>query len=52
MNELMKTGSTQGYLDAGKMMPFDEFNKLIGLPELRYAERKYSSGRDISDEVN
>jgi carboxyvinyl-carboxyphosphonate phosphorylmutase len=45
MIHLKETGGTKDYLD--KMITFEEFNKLIGLPEIRELERKYATGRDI-----
>jgi len=42
MNELKETGSTS----ADKMFDFSAFNKLIGLPKVREAERIYATGRN------
>jgi methylisocitrate lyase len=42
MHELKITGSTKSYLD--KMISFNEFNDLIGLPEIREFEKKYVRG--------
>ena len=39
METLYKTGSTADYLD--KMIKFDEFNKLMGLDEIREIEQHY-----------
>ncbi len=39
METLKKDGTTQNYI--GNMLPFVEFNKLIGLPEVRQTEAKY-----------
>jgi 2-methylisocitrate lyase-like PEP mutase family enzyme len=51
VTELMRTlkteGTTKNFLD--RMIPFEEFNKLIGLPEIRKFEEKYSTGRDCSN---
>ncbi|PWC17094.1 carboxyvinyl-carboxyphosphonate phosphorylmutase [Brenneria roseae subsp. roseae] len=47
VTELMKTlkqyGTTENFLP--KMIPFEEFNRLVGLPEIRLAEEKYKTGR-------
>jgi 2-methylisocitrate lyase-like PEP mutase family enzyme len=47
--ELMKTlkneGTTAGCIK--DMIPFDHFNQLIGLPEIRVQERQYSTGRSL-----
>lgn len=45
MRTLKKEGTTRNYLD--KMIAFEEFNKLIGLPEVRNIEKKYATGRNI-----
>jgi len=45
MIHLKETGRTNDYMD--KMITFEEFNKLIGLPEIREIERKYATGRNI-----
>jgi len=45
MIHLKETGRTSDYMD--KMITFEEFNKLIGLPEIRELERKYATGRNI-----
>lgn len=43
--KILKTeGTTRNYLD--KMISFEEFNKLIGLPQIRLIEQKYATGRD------
>ena len=47
MNELKKTGTTAGMLE--RMIPFDKFNELVGLPAIREKERKYSTGRNVAD---
>jgi len=39
METLFKTGSTSGYMD--KMITFNDFNKLVGLEELRRKEAYY-----------
>jgi len=44
MRELKRTGTTAGMLD--DMIPFDEFNKLVGLNDIREKERKYATGRN------
>jgi len=44
MRELKRTGTTVGMLD--DMIPFDEFNKLVGLNDIREKERKYATGRN------
>lgn len=41
---LKETGTTEGMLD--QMITFEDFNKLVGLPEIRRVEREYHSGRD------
>lgn len=43
MQNLKKEGTTKGYLD--KMIAFEDFNKLIGLPEIRKIEQKYTIDR-------
>ncbi|NLZ53449.1 MAG: isocitrate lyase/PEP mutase family protein [Thermoanaerobacteraceae bacterium] len=43
MQTLKKEGTTKGYLD--KMIAFEDFNKLIGLPEIRRIEQKYTTDR-------
>lgn len=52
MEELKITGSTKQSLQEGKLLPFDQFNELIGLPEIRRIERDYQSGRNIEDDVD
>ncbi|KYH31766.1 isocitrate lyase/PEP mutase family protein [Neomoorella mulderi] len=51
VTELMRTlkadGTTKNFLD--RMIAFEEFNKLIGLPEIRKIEKKYSTGRNFAD---
>ena len=49
MQELKKTGTTKGFMD--RMLPFDQFNRFIGLPDIRRIERDYASGREVSEEV-
>jgi methylisocitrate lyase len=39
--ELAKTGSSAAFTD--RMILFDEFNRLVGLPEIREKERHYAS---------
>lgn len=43
MECLKKTGSTEGMIP--NMITFEDFNKLVGLPEVRRVEREYHSGR-------
>jgi carboxyvinyl-carboxyphosphonate phosphorylmutase len=43
MKELKEMGTTTGLLD--RMIAFDEFNKLLGLPEIRKLEMRYATGR-------
>lgn len=43
MRTLKKDGTTKGFLD--RMIVFEEFNKLIGLPEIREIEQRYATGR-------
>lgn len=45
MLHLKETGRTNDYLD--NMITFEEFNKLIGLPEIRELERKYATSRNL-----
>ncbi len=49
MNELKNTGSARRFMEEGRMLPFDMFNQLIGLPEIRRIEREYNSGRVLDD---
>lgn len=49
MIHLKETGRTNDYLD--NMITFEEFNKLIGLPEVREMERKYATGRNVEVEA-
>ncbi len=51
MEELKTTGTTKASLEAGKLLPFDKFNQLIGLPEVRRIEREYNSGRVVDENV-
>ncbi|MGI6423653.1 MAG: isocitrate lyase/PEP mutase family protein [Tepidanaerobacteraceae bacterium] len=44
MRTLKNGGTTEDALD--KMITFEEFNKLIGLPEIRKIEKKYLTGRN------
>lgn len=44
MQEIKEKGSTEQKLD--KMIPFSDFNDLIGLPEIRELEKKYVRGGD------
>lgn len=48
MVELKNTGTTAGFMD--KMIYFEEFNKLVGLPKIRKIERDYFSGRTLVNE--
>ncbi len=43
MRYLRAEGTTKGILD--RMITFEEFNRLIGLPEIRRAEERYATGR-------
>ncbi|MDD4570052.1 MAG: isocitrate lyase/PEP mutase family protein [Tepidanaerobacteraceae bacterium] len=43
MQTLKKEGTTKGFLD--KMIAFEDFNKLIGLPEIRKIEQNYTTDR-------
>ena len=52
MQDLKETGSTQRFLESGRMIPFEEFNRLVGLPEIRRAEKEYASGRFIAEDIN
>lgn len=47
MKSLKARGTTKSHLD--KMMTFDEFNRLIGLGEVRQMEQKYATGRSTPD---
>ena len=42
--ELARTGSSTAFTD--RMILFDEFNKLVGLPEIREKERHYASSHE------
>lgn len=42
MKELKNRGTTRDFIE--KMIPFQEFNELIGLPEIRELETKYVRG--------
>jgi carboxyvinyl-carboxyphosphonate phosphorylmutase len=44
MKELKNTGTTAGMID--EMIPFDEFNELVGLNTIREKEKLYATGRD------
>ena len=39
MAELFKTGTTRGYAD--RMIDFNDFNRLVGLEDIRESERRY-----------
>jgi methylisocitrate lyase len=39
LSELLRTGSIAGFQD--RMIVFDEFNALVGLPEIRAEEDRY-----------
>ncbi|MPN61695.1 2,3-dimethylmalate lyase [bioreactor metagenome] len=41
MSHLLRNGTTSGY--EGGMMNFEEFNKLVGLEEVRVLEKKYTA---------
>ncbi len=43
MKEIKEKGTTNDYLD--QMIPFEDFNNLMGLPEYRRKEEKYNTGR-------
>jgi carboxyvinyl-carboxyphosphonate phosphorylmutase len=43
MKELKTTGTTAGMID--EMIPFNEFNELVGLNIIREKEREYATGR-------
>lgn len=47
MEILKKDGSTKE--GVGRMVPFEEFNTIMGLDAVREMERKYSTGRNISE---
>jgi carboxyvinyl-carboxyphosphonate phosphorylmutase len=47
MTELKETGTTKRLLDTGDLIPFEKFNELIGLPQVREFESKYATGRDL-----
>lgn len=49
MIHLKETGRTNDYMD--KMITFEEFNRLIGLPEIREIEKKYATGRNMEVEA-
>lgn len=49
MIHLKETGRTNDYMD--KMITFEEFNRLIGLPEIREIEKKYATGRNVEVEA-
>jgi len=44
MKELKTTGTTAGMID--EMIPFSEFNELVGLNSIREKEKAYATGRD------
>ena len=44
MRILKRDGTTKAVVD--RMIPFEEFNELIGLPEIRDMEKRYATGRD------
>ncbi len=43
MHELRERGTTAGMLD--RMIAFEDFNRLLGLPDIRRMEMKYGTGR-------
>lgn len=45
LEQMMRDGNNQ-HLD-GKIIPFQEFNKLIGLPKIREIEKSFLTGNDI-----
>lgn len=48
MNTLKAEGTTEGFMD--RMIPFDKFNRMIGLPEIRSREEKFFTGRCCIEE--
>ena len=48
MRRLKEEGTTANMVD--KMIPFADFNRLVGLPDIRDKEAKYATGRNIKDE--
>ena len=48
VQDLMKIIKSEGTTKSAinNMITFEEFNKLVGLPEIRQIEKKYSTGRD------
>jgi len=48
MNTLKAEGTTEGFMD--RMIPFDKFNRMIGLPDIRAKEEKYDTGRCFLEE--
>ena len=48
MKRLKAEGTTANMVD--DMIPFPEFNRMVGLPDIREREAKYATGRNIKDE--
>jgi 2-methylisocitrate lyase-like PEP mutase family enzyme len=48
MNTLKAEGTTEGFMD--RMIPFDKFNRMIGLPDVRAKEEKFDTGRCFVEE--
>jgi carboxyvinyl-carboxyphosphonate phosphorylmutase len=48
MNTLKAEGTTEGFMD--RMIPFDKFNKMIGLSDVRAKEEKFNTGRRFVEE--
>jgi carboxyvinyl-carboxyphosphonate phosphorylmutase len=48
MNTLKAEGTTEGFMD--RMIPFDKFNRMIGLPDIRAKEEKFNTGRRFVEE--
>lgn len=49
MKELKETGTTAGMID--RMIPFPEFNSLMGLPDIREKEARYATGRTVNADL-
>ncbi len=48
MNTLKAEGTTEGFMD--RMIPFEKFNRMIGLPDIRAKEEKFDTGRCFVEE--
>lgn len=48
MEDLKAEGTTANMID--RMIPFGDFNRLMGLPNIREMEAKYATGRNVTDE--